>query len=70
MGIVMLYRGDLAFEGRIRTVASASGKHLTLTQYRLLTFRILVLSGRSSPWIQWSDRWYRPQRLTDQDCIR
>ena len=60
MGIVMLYRGDLAFEGRIRTVASASGNYSALTQNRLLTSRIQVQSGRSSPWIRWSDRGNSP----------
>jgi len=70
MEIVMLYRGDLAFEGRIRTVASASGDYSALTQSRFLTLRIQVLSGSNSPWIRWSDRWNSPERLTDQDRIR
>jgi len=55
MGTVMLYRGDLVFEGRMRTVASADGKYRALTQNRLLTLRIQVLSG-SSPWIHLGDR--------------
>jgi len=55
MGIVMLYRDDLAFEGRMRTVANADEKYWALTQNRLLTLRIQVLSG-SSPWTRRSDR--------------
>ena len=55
MGIVMLYRDDLAFEGRMWTVASADGKYWALMQNRLLMLRIQVLSG-SSPWTRRSDR--------------
>jgi len=59
MGIVMLYRDDLAFEGRMRTVASADEKYWALTQNRLLTLRIQVLSG-SSPWTRLRDRGGEP----------
>jgi len=49
MGIVMHYGGDLAFESMTRTVVSADGNFLTLSQYRLLTLQFQVLSGSSSP---------------------